>query len=111
MQAGELIYKKYYHIGVAVDTEHGLLVPVIRDVDRKSIVQLAKELDEVGPPRSRPQTQPRRDAQVVLYDHQPRRHRRYGLLADRLLARGGDPGRGPRPPGGRDRAKAARRSG
>ena len=48
VQAGELIYKKYYHIGVAVDTEHGLLVPVIRDVDRKSIVQLAKELDEVA---------------------------------------------------------------
>lgn len=48
MQAGELIYKKYYHIGVAVDTEHGLLVPVIRDVDRKSVVQLAKELDEVA---------------------------------------------------------------
>lgn len=47
-QAGEIIYKKYFHIGVAVDTEHGLLVPVIRDVDRKSIVQLAKELDEVA---------------------------------------------------------------
>jgi pyruvate dehydrogenase E2 component (dihydrolipoamide acetyltransferase) len=48
MQAGELIYKKYFHIGVAVDTEHGLLVPVIRDVDRKSVVQLAKELDEIA---------------------------------------------------------------
>lgn len=48
MQAGEMVYKKYFHIGVAVDTEHGLLVPVIRDVDRKSVVQLARELDEAA---------------------------------------------------------------
>lgn len=47
-QTGELVYKKYYHIGVAVDTEHGLLVPVIRDVDRKSILELALELGEVA---------------------------------------------------------------
>jgi pyruvate dehydrogenase E2 component (dihydrolipoamide acetyltransferase) len=40
-----LILKRYYHIGVAVDTEHGLLVPVIRDVDKKSIEELAKELN------------------------------------------------------------------
>ncbi len=40
----EIIYKKYTHIGVAVDTENGLLVPVIRDVDQKSITQLSKEL-------------------------------------------------------------------
>jgi pyruvate dehydrogenase E2 component (dihydrolipoamide acetyltransferase) len=43
-----LILKRYYHIGVAVDTEHGLLVPVIRDVDRKSIEELAKELTEAA---------------------------------------------------------------
>jgi len=40
----ELILKQYYHIGVAVDTQEGLLVPVIRDVDQKSIVELAEEL-------------------------------------------------------------------
>ncbi len=39
-----LIYKKYIHIGVAVDTPNGLLVPVIRDVDKKSITQIAQEL-------------------------------------------------------------------
>jgi pyruvate dehydrogenase E2 component (dihydrolipoamide acetyltransferase) len=44
----EIIYKKYYHIGVAVDTEHGLLVPVIRDVDRKSVIELAAELGEIS---------------------------------------------------------------
>ena len=43
-----LVLKKYIHIGVAVDTPDGLMVPVIRDVDRKGIVQLAKELGEVS---------------------------------------------------------------
>jgi pyruvate dehydrogenase E2 component (dihydrolipoamide acetyltransferase) len=42
--SGELILKDYYHIGIAVDTEHGLLVPVIRDVDKKTCVELAQEL-------------------------------------------------------------------
>ncbi len=44
----EIIYKRYVHIGVAVDTERGLLVPVVRDVDRKNIVQLAVELAELS---------------------------------------------------------------
>jgi len=43
-----LILKQYFHIGVAVDTDNGLVVPVIRDVDSKSIVQLAKELAEIS---------------------------------------------------------------
>jgi pyruvate dehydrogenase E2 component (dihydrolipoamide acetyltransferase) len=43
-----VVYKKYYHIGVAVDTERGLLVPVIRDVDRKSILDLSVELGQVA---------------------------------------------------------------
>jgi pyruvate dehydrogenase E2 component (dihydrolipoamide acetyltransferase) len=40
----QLIYKQYCHIGVAVDTERGLLVPVLRDVDKKSVHELAQEL-------------------------------------------------------------------
>jgi pyruvate dehydrogenase E2 component (dihydrolipoamide acetyltransferase) len=40
----EIVYKKSIHVGVAADTERGLLVPVIRDVDRKGIIQLAAEL-------------------------------------------------------------------
>ena len=43
-----LVLKKYFHIGVAVDTPNGLMVPVIRDVDKKGIVQLAKELGEIS---------------------------------------------------------------
>jgi pyruvate dehydrogenase E2 component (dihydrolipoamide acetyltransferase) len=40
----EIIYKKYFHVGVAVDTDRGLLVPVIRDVDKKNIIELCVEL-------------------------------------------------------------------
>lgn len=43
-----LVVKKYYHLGVAVDTEDGLVVPVVRDVDRKGVFELAEELAEVS---------------------------------------------------------------
>jgi pyruvate dehydrogenase E2 component (dihydrolipoamide acetyltransferase) len=43
-----LIVKQYFHIGVAVDTPNGLVVPVIRDVDRKTLGELAKELEETS---------------------------------------------------------------
>ncbi len=46
--AGEVVLKGYFHIGVAVDTEAGLLVPVIRDVDKKSLLQLAQELEDLA---------------------------------------------------------------
>lgn len=46
--AQDLIYKDYYHIGVAVDTANGLIVPVIRDVDKKSVMELAEELATVS---------------------------------------------------------------
>ena len=48
MAAGQLITKRYYHIGIAVDTEHGLLVPVIRDVDKKSLDELAVEISDIA---------------------------------------------------------------
>jgi pyruvate dehydrogenase E2 component (dihydrolipoamide acetyltransferase) len=44
MARGQLVYKKYMNMGVAVDTDRGLLVPVIRDVDQKGIVELSAEL-------------------------------------------------------------------
>jgi pyruvate dehydrogenase E2 component (dihydrolipoamide acetyltransferase) len=44
----EVVLKKYVHIGVAVDTEAGLLVPVIRDVDQKNIVQISTELQALA---------------------------------------------------------------
>jgi pyruvate dehydrogenase E2 component (dihydrolipoamide acetyltransferase) len=44
----EIVYKQYINIGVAVDTDRGLLVPVIRDVDKKNIVELAAELTQMS---------------------------------------------------------------
>ncbi|MEJ2724560.1 MAG: dihydrolipoamide acetyltransferase family protein [Deltaproteobacteria bacterium] len=47
IRAGEMVLKQYYHVGVAVNTEEGLVVPVVRDVDRKSIVELSVELNDL----------------------------------------------------------------
>jgi pyruvate dehydrogenase E2 component (dihydrolipoyllysine-residue acetyltransferase) len=44
----ELVMKRYVHVGVAVDTEHGLLVPVIRDVDRKTTREIAAEITSLA---------------------------------------------------------------
>lgn len=46
--AGEIVYKDYVHLGLAVDTEAGLLVPVIRDADKKDLLQLSKEIQELA---------------------------------------------------------------
>lgn len=48
MDNKEIILKDYFNIGVAVDTEKGLIVPVIKDVDKKNIIQLAVELSEIS---------------------------------------------------------------
>lgn len=44
----EVIYKKYFNIGVAVDTEHGLIVPVIKNVDRKNLTEIAIEVNSIA---------------------------------------------------------------
>jgi pyruvate dehydrogenase E2 component (dihydrolipoamide acetyltransferase) len=44
----EIVFKNHYHVGIAVDTEQGLLVPVIRDADKKNLLQLSKELAELA---------------------------------------------------------------
>jgi pyruvate dehydrogenase E2 component (dihydrolipoamide acetyltransferase) len=46
--AEEIVYKKYVHLGVAVDTDRGLLVPVVRDADTKNILQISAELAELS---------------------------------------------------------------
>ena len=46
--AGELVYKKYVHIGFAADTPNGLVVPVLRDADRKDVFELARDLAELS---------------------------------------------------------------
>ena len=46
--SGSLVLKKYFHVGIAVDTPGGLLVPVLRDCDKKSVVELASELAAIS---------------------------------------------------------------
>ena len=48
MQAQEIEYRHYYNIGIAADTERGLVVPVVRDADKKSILELAIEITELS---------------------------------------------------------------
>ncbi|MBL8818890.1 MAG: 2-oxo acid dehydrogenase subunit E2 [Planctomyces sp.] len=48
MQNSEIVLKQYYHIGVAVDTPNGLVVPVIRNCDQKNVLQVAAELTELA---------------------------------------------------------------
>jgi pyruvate dehydrogenase E2 component (dihydrolipoamide acetyltransferase) len=45
LQNNKLIYKNYYHIGIAVDTDKGLVVPVVRDVDKKSLFDISKDIN------------------------------------------------------------------
>jgi pyruvate dehydrogenase E2 component (dihydrolipoamide acetyltransferase) len=46
--AQEIVLKEYFHLGVAVDTDAGLIVPVIRDVDKKSLLELSRDLEEIA---------------------------------------------------------------
>lgn len=47
-ESGEIVFKDYYHIGIATDTEQGLMVPVVKDADKKSILQIAKDIQELA---------------------------------------------------------------
>ena len=47
-ESGEIHYKKYYNIGVAVHRDSGLIVPVLHDADRKNLLQLAQEIEDLG---------------------------------------------------------------
>ncbi len=58
----EIVTKQYVHVGVAVDTDRGLLVPVLRDVDQKNVIQLAVELSQIA--------QKARDRKLGLEDMQ-----------------------------------------
>ncbi len=48
LDGDELVLKKYFHVGIAVDTPDGLVVPVLRDCDRKGLLELSKELGEIS---------------------------------------------------------------
>ena len=78
----DLIYKNYYHIGVAVGTDKGLVVPVVRDCDQKSIAEIEKIDRRFRPPRPRRPAQDRRDAGRHLHHHQWRHLRFADVDAD-----------------------------
>lgn len=46
--ANEIVYKKYYNIGIATDTDNGLIVPVIFDADRKNVWSVANEIRDLA---------------------------------------------------------------
>jgi pyruvate dehydrogenase E2 component (dihydrolipoamide acetyltransferase) len=48
METKEIIYKRYFNVGIAVDTEHGLIVPVVKDVDKKNLTELSNEMNELA---------------------------------------------------------------
>jgi 2-oxoglutarate dehydrogenase E2 component (dihydrolipoamide succinyltransferase) len=48
IDGSDIVYKNYYHIGIAVGTDKGLVVPVVRDCDRKSLAQIEKEIADLG---------------------------------------------------------------
>ena len=54
----DLIYKNYSHIGIAVGTDKGLVVPVVRDADQMSIAEIEKEIGRLGKLRPRRQARP-----------------------------------------------------
>jgi pyruvate dehydrogenase E2 component (dihydrolipoamide acetyltransferase) len=58
-EAGKVIIKKYVHIGVAVATEHGLMVPVVRDADRKNLTRIAVEIFDLAQKARNRKIQPR----------------------------------------------------
>lgn len=58
MNEKEIIYKNYYNIGIAVAREEGLIVPVIRNADKKSIVEIAVEINQIGERARRNQLSP-----------------------------------------------------
>lgn len=47
-ESGELVFKEYFHLGIATDTENGLMVPVVKDADKKSIMQIAENIQHLA---------------------------------------------------------------
>ena len=109
MENNQIIYKEYVNIGIAVDTERGLVVPVLRDADRKSISQIASEIGRAGRHGPRRQVRPRTAPGRHVHDQQPRLGRRHVLDADHQPAASGDPARRPHAHDAADRRRHRRR--
>ena len=93
----QLVLKQYFHIGFAADTPNGLVVPVIRDADKKGLLQISQEMGELAEEGARRQARAGRHERRLLLHQLARRHRRHLLHADHQCARGRDPRRVPQP--------------
>ncbi len=78
----DIVYKNYYDIGVAVSTERGLVVPVVRDADAMSVADIERQIGDFGAPRARQQAEAGRAAGRHVHDHQRRRVRLADVDAD-----------------------------
>jgi hypothetical protein len=86
-----LILKQYYHIGFAADTPNGLVVPVVKDADKKGVAQIAQEMGRAVGPSPRRQAEASRHAGRELHHLVAGRHRRHGVHAHHQRAGSGDP--------------------
>ena len=84
---GELVLKQYYHIGFACDTPDGLVVPVIRDVNKKDVMDIARDLAELSARARERKLKIERNAGRLLHHLQPGRHRRHHVHAHHQLLR------------------------
>ena len=103
----DIIYKNYSHIGVAVGTDKGLVVPVVRDADQMSIAEIEKEIGRLRQARPRRQAGDGRHAGRHLHHLQRRRLRLADVDADPQRAAVGHP-RHAQDPGAAGGASAAR---
>ena len=93
----QIIYKQYVNLGVAVDTPRGLVVPVVRNVDRMTIAELAQALASLAERARAAQFAVEDLRGGTLHDQQHRRGRRHLQHADHQSSRGGGPAVGPLP--------------
>ena len=91
LDGDELVIKRYYNLGFAADTPQGLIVPVIKEADRKGLLEIAGELTELSGEGARGQDLGRGDAGLDVHDLVAGRHRRHRLHPDRERARRRDP--------------------
>ncbi len=82
LDGDELVLKRYYHLGFAADTPNGLVVPVVRDVDQKGVLELAGEVGALSAKARAGKLMPG-DMSGGTFSISSRRHRRHGVHADR----------------------------
>ena len=102
IEGDNIVYKNYYDIGIAVSTERGLVVPVVRDADQLSLAGIEKAIADFGAARPRQQAEAGRAAGRHLLHHQWRGVRLADVHADPEFAPVGHPGHAqdPAPPHG-----------